>query len=363
VSDNASEIEQQSTQHRWMADGLLLLTAFLWGSNILVFKGTIIHTDAYAFNALRLIFASVTLGTMAIAESLFWPQCRTRRGGVPWAQVFLFCLLNGVIYLLLFVKGISMTTAGNVALIFASLPMWAAFLSMIFLSERLPSITWMGILITLLGTVIVTTSGSGTMNWGSEYLEGNAYALGATLAWAAATVVSRNILMVLTPLQLAAISALTTTPVHLILFRESLPSAISEATQAHYLAAMVFSGVFSTGIAYATWNAGVRRVGASYASVYQNVVTLIAVVGGWIFLSEQVLLAQIAGGCLTIGGLLLMRRGRRLHPQNLPQRDRSKGSTGPALTDPRPLETGRTESSWERTYPPANAGTISRDCD
>lgn len=285
---------------------------------MLVFKGTIIHMDAYAFNALRLVFATGTLVTMAILESVFWPQCRTKRRGVPWGKVLLFCLLNGVVYMLLFVKGISLTTAGNVGLIFASLPMWAAFLSMLFLAERLPRITWIGLVLTLLGTVVVTTRSGGSITWGSQYLEGNFFVLMATISWAGATVVSRNILLILTPLQLAAINATMTTPIHLMLAARALPEAITEAVQPNYLAAIIFSGVGSTGIAYATWNAGVRRVGASYASVYQNVVTLVAVVGGWIFLMEEMLIAQIVGGCLTIAGLLLMRKGRETQsPTNL----------------------------------------------
>jgi drug/metabolite transporter (DMT)-like permease len=313
VSATATQTPKPLTSHRWMADGLLLLTALLWGSNMLVFKGAIIDMDAYAFNALRLVFATITLVSMAILESTFWPQCRTMRRGVPWVQVLIFCLLNGVVYMLLFVKGISMTTAGNVALIFASLPMWAAFLSMIFLSERLPTITWTGLIITLMGTVVVTTQSGGTITWSREYLVGNAYTLMATVAWAGATVISRNILMILTPLQLAAINALLTTPLHLIVASSELPEAVGQAAKPSYLVAIIFSGVCSTGIAYATWNAGVQRVGASYASVYQNVVTLVAVVGGWIFLMEEVLMAQLAGGCLTIVGLLLMRHGRKQH--------------------------------------------------
>jgi len=304
-------------RHAWTADFLLIFTSFLWGANILVFKYTIVETDAYAFNAMRLVFATVTLVAMAIVEAIFWPQCRSLRTNVPWGSVLLFCLLNGVIYLLLFVKGISLTTAGNVALIFASLPMWAAFLSMTFLAERLPTITWMGLVVTLLGTIVVTTNSSGEISWSSAYLVGNLFVLAATLAWAGATVLSRGLLMILTPLQLAAINSLLTTPVHLILCSRQLPEAIRDASQPHYLAAMIFSGVFSTGVAYALWNAGVRRVGASYASVYQNVVTLVAVGGGWLFLAEDIFAAQIVGGVLTVIGLVLMRRGRALSEKNV----------------------------------------------
>lgn len=303
---------------------MLIFTAFLWGTNILVFKYIIVDTDAYAFNAMRLVFATITLVAMAVLEALYWPSCRSLRTHVPWGKVLLFCLLNGLIYLLLFVKGISLTTAGNVALIFASLPMWAAFFSMAFLAERLPRITWLGLFITLLGTVVVTTNSSGEISWSSAYLVGNFFILLATMAWAGATVLSRGLLLILTPFQLAAISSVLTTPIHLILTHRQLPEAVSQAAQPHYLAAMIFSGVFSTGVAYALWNAGVRRVGASYASVYQNVVTLVAVVGGWIFLAEEMFLAQILGGALTIVGLVLMRQGRSVSERKavLP-RDRS----------------------------------------
>jgi drug/metabolite transporter (DMT)-like permease len=75
-------------------------------------------------------------------------------------------------------------------------------------------------------------------------------------------------------------------------------------------AALFYSGVFSTGIAYVTWHVGVRRLGGSHASVYQNVVTLVAVLGGWIGLGEPVLTSQLIGGLLMLVGLLLMRRSR-----------------------------------------------------
>lgn len=310
MSETPKELPSANARHPWVADLMLLFTAFLWGTNILVFKFIIVDTDAYAFNAMRLVFATVTLVIMAVVEALWWPQCRSIRTNVPWGRVLLFCLLNGVIYLLLFVKGISLTTAGNVALIFASLPMWAAFLSMAFLAERLPAITWMGLVVTLFGTVIVTTNGSGEISWSSDFLVGNLVILLATLAWAGATVMSRSLLMILTPFQLAAINSLLTTPLHLLLTSKQLPSAIRDAQQPHYLAALIFSGVFSTGVAYAFWNAGVRRVGASYASVYQNIVTLVAVFGGWLFLAEEMFAAQILGGVMTIIGLVLMWQGR-----------------------------------------------------
>jgi drug/metabolite transporter (DMT)-like permease len=39
--------------------------------------------------------------------------------------------------------------------------------------------------------------------------------------------------------------------------------------------------------------------------------TLVAVLGGWLFLKESVLAVQIVGGVVMLLGLYLMRRGRR----------------------------------------------------
>ncbi len=281
----------------------------MWGTNILVFKGAIGDFNPWVFNALRLIFATLTLGVLALAESLFWPKYGT---GVPlnkW-RVLGFSLLSGFFYLVIFVKGIELTTAGNTALILASMPMWTAILSYFFLKERLPQVTWLGLLVTFIGTAIVTTQGSGPVSLSSRYFVGNLLMLAASMAWATGTVMSRPILEKITPLRLAFIASVITTPLHILIAAPQIPAAMPQALQPATLAAIIYSGVFSTGVAYATWHYGVRAVGGSHASVYQNVVTLVAVIGGWIVLGESPMMAQIFGGLLTIAGLFLMRRGR-----------------------------------------------------
>lgn len=296
---------------RWFADGVLIATAIMWGVNILVFKSSVGDFSPWVFNGLRLVFATLTLGLLAWGEAVFWPRPARM---VNWPRVLAFSFLSGFFYLVTFVQGISMTTAGNTALILASMPMWTAILSYLFLHERLKRVTWMGLMVTFVGTLIVTTQSSGPVSFAKEYFLGNMFMLTAAIAWAAGTVTSKPILETISPLRLAFISALLTTPLHLVIAWfavDDFASVAQRAASPRMLAAIIYSGVFSTGVAYATWHAGVRAVGGSHAAVYQNIVTLVAVIGGWVFLREQPMTAQILGGCLTIAGLLLMRRGRR----------------------------------------------------
>lgn len=301
--------EARGISRHWTADALLMMTATIWGANILVFKHSTNELNPWVFNAVRLVFASLTLGILAGAETLFWPRDSDDHA-VNWRRVGLFSLLTGFVYLVIFVKAIALTTAGNTALILASMPMWTAIMSRLFLHERLRRITWTGLMVTFVGTAIVTTQGSGEVSLSSRYFVGNLLMLLASMTWAGGTVMSRSILQAMSPLRLAFISCVMTTPLHFLLAAPSLRASVPQLAEPSMLVAVVFSGAFSTGIAYACWHAGVRAVGGSHAAVYQNVVTLVAVIGGWLVLKEQPMSSQVIGGILTVVGLLLMRKGR-----------------------------------------------------
>ena len=74
---------------------------------------------------------------------------------------------------------------------------------------------------------------------------------------------------------------------------------------------ILYSGVFSTGLAYAMWNLGVKQLGASHAAVFQNLVPLVALLCSWYFLDERVTPIQIFGGTMIIAGLFVVPRNRQ----------------------------------------------------
>ncbi len=334
---------------RFYADFILLSTAVLWGVNIIVFKYAIVDLSPWLFNGIRLVFATIALGLLVWLENRFLKARETgdreEKPRLNRVRLACFCFLSGVAYMLTFVRGIELTTAGNTALLLASMPMWTAVLSFLLLSERLGSATWAGLAVTFVGTIMVTTQSSGPVDIGGQYLSGNLYVLSAAIVWAAGTVLSKSLLESITPLQLAFICSLTTTPLHLAISAVAIqgdPEAWAHLLDIKIMLALVYSGVFSTGVAYATWYAGVRIVGGSHAAVYQNFVTVVAVAGGWLFLGEHILAPQIIGGCLTVAGLLLMRRSRMLAERRQRQlrQDSSEGDAStvnhaaPPVTEP-----------------------------
>jgi drug/metabolite transporter (DMT)-like permease len=299
----------------------LLVTALLWGINIPVVKFAASNMDALAFNALRMVLSTLTLGLILRLEIIAsrgkdmppipnQQQSPNRLTPAVLLQVIAFSLLSGLLYPITFMHGIHRTTAGNTALLLASMPMWTALLSMIFLSERLVRLTWIGLIVTFVGTALIIQA-KGSIDLSGVYLLGNFLILLGAMVWAAATVVSTPILKFLSPLKLAFVSAFLTTPIHVVLNYGTIVEQWQILNRFDVLGSLLFSGILSTGVAYATWHYGVRKLGGSHAAAYQNVVTMVAVIISWVVLAEPILYLQIIGGAIAIVGLFILRQGRR----------------------------------------------------
>ena len=72
-------------------------------------------------------------------------------------------------------------------------------------------------------------------------------------------------------------------------------------------AAVLYAGVFSTGLAYSLWNASVRRIGPARTSSFTNLVPLIALCVAWATLGERPGLVQMVGGGLVCVGIATLR--------------------------------------------------------
>ncbi len=300
-----------------LADISLLLVALIWGVNMAVMKVGITLIDLFAFNAVRLTLSAMTLGVCVLLEKrrrATEPSTNSnphanRSTAKKWGVVIAFGLLSGGFYQILFAIGMDRTTAGDTALIMSSIPMWTAILAFIFLREHLEKI-WIGLTITFVGTLVVTLQ-SGGIDFSNENLIGNSIILIAALAWSTSVIISRPLMKSISPIQLAFYATLGTLPIHYLMAWITESEGFGHLNQPSILFCIGYSGIFSTGLAYAMWNYGVHKLGASHASVYQNLVPLVALAAAWISpLNEKITVVQIIGGFLIIFGLLVTHKLR-----------------------------------------------------
>jgi len=219
-------------------------------------------------------------------------------------------IMGWFLYQIVFIIGLNNTTAGTAALIMASLPLWTALISIGMNVEKLNSVGWIGIGVTMIGTAAVILTGKGSVDISTSFLFGNLMMLTAAMLWGLNTVLTRKLVHRVTPVGITFIGLIVALP---LIGLVSIPFWNTVdwggVTWVIWLA-IVFSGSLSTGLAIVAWNYAVKKVGASHTSAFQNLVPLVALLASFLILNEQIVFWQIVGGAFTIAGLVIMRHGR-----------------------------------------------------
>ncbi len=292
------------------ADGLLLLTAILWGVNFSVVKFALAEIPPLVFMGLRFLVASSTMLTLTLAAGY---RLDFERRHIPYLIVL--GLLGNTAYQLLFVFAISLTTAENTALILATAPAWVALIGTLLGAEWVRRMGWLGIALSLAGIALIV-GGSDRLAqfpFGGSSLRGDLLMLGGTLCWALYTLMVRPMTRRYSSVSVTSFStAMGTIPLVLV----GIPTMVDldwTAITAASWAAMILSGIFAIGFAYFFWNYGVAQLGSARTSIYSNLSLPAALVTAWLWLKETLTPMQAVGTLLALGGVILARRFTRPH--------------------------------------------------
>ena len=268
---------------------------------------------AFVVNVFRFLVSASVLGV------IYW--MRTRREHSFFAPLLAngrrivgLGLLGYVLYQVLFILGLHHTTSGSAALVMASSPLWTALLSDRLNYDYLPSSSWWALLLSLVGTGIVVVAGPQAVDLSDSSLLGNALMLGAAVAWGVYTTLNKPVLQDVSPTGLTFFGLAAALPALAALAWPFMDAVAWHRVDAGVWTAIVFSGAFSTGVAYVIWNTAVRSMGPSYTAVYNNLVPFVALITGFLFLGEAITWVQVVGGLLIIGGLVIMRRSKHGAP-------------------------------------------------
>jgi drug/metabolite transporter (DMT)-like permease len=278
----------------------LILAAIFWGTNYAVTKYATEYLPQLLIVALRFTMGGLLL---LLVLRLFEPESGLGRKDVL-PMLGLGCLGVATAQTA-FTFGISLTSASNTGLVFATAPVWGLVLGLVLGLER-PS--WKGILgvcLSILGVGIVFQEGLA----GAEdtSLLGDLLILVAAIGVGAYTVFSMPVLERHSPLAVATYPTLFGAPVVLLLVSPNLPSMDWDVGVGAW-AAVSFSAVFATAFAFAAWQGGISRIGANRVLVYQYLITLTGVASGIVFFDERLGTSQIVGGAVILLGVYLARR-------------------------------------------------------
>lgn len=290
---------------RTAVDAALLLVVFIWGTNFVVMKHAFTVLSPWAFNVVRLTLATgLLLVVLRLREG--WPTLSSR-------DVFKLIglgILGNTFYQIPFVVGLSLTTAGNSALILATIPVWSALLARGLGWERITPRMWLGIALSFLGVGLVTVASPNGFSLRSAGFLGDLLTLLAAACWAGYTVLSKDLLKRYSPLQVSALALL---PGVLVLWIPSLPYVGGvdwlQVPPWTWLT-LLYSAVFPIAVAYVIWAAGVRRVGAARTAVYNNLVPVVTFGLAYVAFQQPIAPLQLLGGAAVLLGVWLTAASR-----------------------------------------------------
>jgi drug/metabolite transporter (DMT)-like permease len=281
------------------ADVMLVVANVLWSINYATTKYAYGAWQPLAFSATRFLVAGV-----AFALVVFWREgsLRVRRSDIPLVigAACVGILLNQ----LTFAYAIKNTTAGNVALILASAPAFAALFAMLAGHEHVRPRHWLALAISVAGVGLVVEGGAGVK--GAGYF-GDLLAVGAAVTWAGYSVMLRPLFA---RYSASRISALMVAVGAVMLLPFGLPQMVTQdwgAIGPLHLSAWAYSAMFPLLVTNLLYFRALRRIGASRATLYMYLQPFLAVVFAAILIGEQVAALQVAGGLVIVLGVSLGR--------------------------------------------------------
>jgi drug/metabolite transporter (DMT)-like permease len=163
---------------------LLALLSLFWGLNWPAMKLVLAEMPVWTFRALCLVIGGA--GLLATA-ALLGQRVRLLPGEIR--PVFVCCLFNMIGWHLLSGYGISLIEAGRAAIIGYTMPLWAAVLGPLMLSERLTADRLVGLALGTAGLLVLLTEDLGAL--GRSPL-GTLAMLGAAFTWALGLVLTKG---------------------------------------------------------------------------------------------------------------------------------------------------------------------------
>ena len=278
----------------------LFLTALIWGLNFPVVKAALREIGPLAFNALRFPCAALAIWVLLRMQGRRLMPARK-----DWLPVLALGVFGHVTFQVCFIYGLAWTLTGNAALLLSTSPVWVVLLGLAVGRERFNPGILAGVAATLAGTVILITGGGnevGGARWGDLMV------LGAAISWSVYTVYGRRMTKRRGVLEMTAWTLWAGMPVLVLMGIPELLRMDWAAVSLEAWLGVAYAGIFAIAIGYLLWYRGVRVIGQSRTSVYQNLVPVIALGAAWLWLGETPSPQQLIGAVVILSGVVVARR-------------------------------------------------------
>ena len=280
----------------YRSDGLLLITAGIWGLAFVAQRVGMRHVEPFIFNGVR--FA---LGALTLLPFMMLKAARQARPEIPptFATVLAGSVLAGLALFLgvsLQQVGIVSTTAGKAGFITGLYVVLVPILSLVW-GHHVRRGTWIGVACAATGLYLLSIKADFTIE------RGDLLVLLGAVCWAAHVHVIGRFASRIGALRLALNQYLICAVLSLIVAGICEHPTLDGLLQA--TAPIIYGGVFSVGIAYTLQVVAQKKAHPAHAAIILSLESVFAACGGWLILGEGLSLRAMIGCALMLAGMII----------------------------------------------------------
>lgn len=286
-------------------DPFLLITVVSWGLNFVALKEAYREISPPAVALLRYLVMGGALVLLCWwrRESLRLPR------EDAWRFLFVGFLSMGV-YMVLFLDGMSGSGATEGAILLQLSPIFTAILAGAIGQERFIGKTLIGAMVAFLGAGLIVSGGRAS--GGENLIAYNFAVIGAAAVWACSVVLMRTLLVKYSPLRVLTLTMPGGLPVMLAFGLSPMLAENWGAVDAYSWLMFGHIALISGVLAFLCFYEGVRRVGATGATLYQYLVPAVAMFFAASIRHVVPSAIQLAGFVVVLAGVVYAMRTRDL---------------------------------------------------
>lgn len=276
-----------------------LLAILFWAGNVIVSKLAASAISPTAITFYRLVLAIFIMSFFALV-----PAWRNRATLLRhWPKFALFGALSVALFQALSYRAAQTTTATNMAILTALIPLLSMLLSVLILRDPVTLGMAVGGVMSLAGLLYLVGQGDVLSVFQHGIHLGDGLMLIAALAYALYGVLLRHWKVAVPAWQSTYVQAIFALIYMLPLFL-SVPGA-DAALDWKTVPLILYAGIFSSVLLSYLWIEGVQRLGPNRCSIFINLLPLFTAFAASLWLNEQLHAYHLLGGAVTLAGVLL----------------------------------------------------------
>ncbi|HEX2960301.1 MAG TPA: DMT family transporter [Ignavibacteriales bacterium] len=276
-----------------------LFAVLVWGASFVATKIALAEA-----NPAEIVFTRLILGIALLAAVVLFKDGRFTVPMRVLRSIILLALIASF-HLWIQVTGLKFTSAANTGWIIGLSPVFMAIIGVMFFHESMNLIRIGGIMLSMFGLVLLISKGDFT-NIGLISNRGDFLVLASSFTWSIYSALNKKISLHFSPLltifYLFSFMALilfpfTISPRYIgLLFHMSFNAWL----------AIIFLGVFCSGIAYVFWAQALKEMEATTVGVFLYIEPFVTVFSAWMVLQEHITILTILSGLIITLGVFFV---------------------------------------------------------